>query len=103
MVKNLPEMQETWVRSLGQEDPLVGLGIHGLGTWFLLLENLQVSGENQQTGNCHPLQELLRYRKQSMFPSSATQRVVLAPEGPPPAALAPGSLLEMQTLRSHQT
>ena len=22
MVKNLPEMQETWVRSLGQEDPL---------------------------------------------------------------------------------
>ena len=21
-VKNLPEMQETWVRSLGQEDPL---------------------------------------------------------------------------------
>ena len=22
MVKNLPAMQETWVRSLGQEDPL---------------------------------------------------------------------------------
>ena len=22
VVKNLPEMQETWVRSLGQEDPL---------------------------------------------------------------------------------
>ena len=22
MVKNLPEMQETWVQSLGQEDPL---------------------------------------------------------------------------------
>ena len=22
MVKNLPPMQETWVRSLGQEDPL---------------------------------------------------------------------------------
>ena len=22
MVKNLPTMQETWVRSLGQEDPL---------------------------------------------------------------------------------
>ena len=24
MVKNLPAMQETWVRSLGQEDPLEG-------------------------------------------------------------------------------
>ena len=24
MVKNLPTMQETWVRSLGQEDPLEG-------------------------------------------------------------------------------
>ena len=23
MVKNLPEMQDTWVQSLGQEDPLV--------------------------------------------------------------------------------
>ena len=22
MIKNLPEMQETWVRALGQEDPL---------------------------------------------------------------------------------
>ena len=29
MVKNLPAMQETWVRSLGQEDPLEkGLAIH---------------------------------------------------------------------------
>ena len=29
MVKNLPAMQETWVRSLGQEDPLgKGMAIH---------------------------------------------------------------------------
>ena len=28
-VKNLPAMQETWVRSLGQEDPLEkGMAIH---------------------------------------------------------------------------
>ena len=29
MVKNLPAMQETWLRSLGQEDPLEkGMAIH---------------------------------------------------------------------------
>ena len=29
MVKNLPTMQETWVRSLGQEDPLeTGMATH---------------------------------------------------------------------------
>ena len=29
MVKNLPVMQETWVQSLGQEDPLEkGIAIH---------------------------------------------------------------------------
>ena len=29
MVKNLPAMQETWVRSLGQEDPLeMGTATH---------------------------------------------------------------------------
>ena len=29
MVKNLPAMQEPWVRSLGQEDPLVkGMATH---------------------------------------------------------------------------
>ena len=29
MVKNLPAMQETWARSLGQEDPLEkGMAIH---------------------------------------------------------------------------
>ena len=29
MVKNLPAMQETWVRSLGQEDPLAkGMATH---------------------------------------------------------------------------
>ena len=29
MVKNLPAMQETWVRSLGQEDPRDSLGFGG--------------------------------------------------------------------------
>ena len=29
MVKNLPTMQETWIRSLGQEDPLeMGMATH---------------------------------------------------------------------------
>ena len=28
MVKNLPEMQETWVQSLGQEDPLEKFATH---------------------------------------------------------------------------
>ena len=29
MVKNLPAMQETWIRSLGQEDPLEkGMATH---------------------------------------------------------------------------
>ena len=29
MIKNLPAMRETWVRSLGQEDPLEkGLAVH---------------------------------------------------------------------------
>ena len=35
MVKNLPAMWETWVQSLGQEDPLEeGMGIHsGILAW----------------------------------------------------------------------
>ena len=35
MVKNLPAMQETWVRSLGQDDPLeMGTAIHSsILTW----------------------------------------------------------------------
>ena len=28
MVKNPPAMQETWVQSLGREDPLKGMTIH---------------------------------------------------------------------------
>ena len=34
-VKNLPEMQETWVHSLGQEDPLEkGMATHsGILAW----------------------------------------------------------------------
>jgi len=33
MVKNLPAMQETWVQSLGQEDPLE----KGIATHFSIL------------------------------------------------------------------
>ena len=33
MVKNLPVMQETWVQSLGQEDPLM----RGMATSFKLV------------------------------------------------------------------
>ena len=33
MVKNPPEMQETWLRSLGQEDPLE----KGMATHFSIL------------------------------------------------------------------
>ena len=33
MVKNLPSIQETWVRSLGQEDPLE----KGMATHFSIL------------------------------------------------------------------
>ena len=33
LVKNLPAMQETWVRSLGQEDPLE----KGMATHFSIL------------------------------------------------------------------
>ena len=35
MVKNLPAMQETWLRSLGQKDPLEkGMAIHsGILAW----------------------------------------------------------------------
>ena len=38
MVKNLPSMQETWVQSLGQEDPLEkGMGTHSsILAWRIL-------------------------------------------------------------------
>ena len=36
-VKNLPAMQETWVQSLGQEDPLEGC--HGDPLHYSCLEN----------------------------------------------------------------
>ncbi|MCH3728774.1 hypothetical protein, partial [Campylobacter coli] len=37
LVKNLPAMQETWVRSLGWEDPLEkGLATHSSILWLLL-------------------------------------------------------------------
>ena len=40
MVKNLPAMQETWVRSLGQEDPLEeGMAAHSsILAWKISLD-----------------------------------------------------------------
>ena len=38
LVKNLPAMQETWVQSLGQEDPLEK-GMVGNPLWYSCLEN----------------------------------------------------------------
>ena len=40
MVKNLPAMQETWVQSLSQEDPLEkGMATHsGILAWVLAME-----------------------------------------------------------------
>ena len=37
-VKRLPAMQETWVQSLGQEDPLEK-GMVGNPLWYACLEN----------------------------------------------------------------
>ena len=38
MVKNLPAVQETWIQSLGQEDPLVkGLATHSSILFFFFL------------------------------------------------------------------
>ena len=40
MVKNPPAMQETWVRSLGWEDPLEeGMASHSLGKPFMSRES----------------------------------------------------------------
>ena len=37
MVKNLPAMQETWIRSLGREDPLEkGMATHSCVAWKIL-------------------------------------------------------------------
>ena len=46
MGRNLPEMQETWVRSLGREDPLEkGMAIHSFlgnsmdrGAWWAIVQ-----------------------------------------------------------------
>ena len=60
MVKNLPAMQETWVRSLGREDPLEeGMATHsGILARFECVLNAQVArGEAerakiQNSGDC---------------------------------------------------
>ena len=45
MVKNLPAMQETWIQSLGQEDPLEkGLATHSSIFFFLIYLLLAVVG-----------------------------------------------------------
>ena len=55
MVKNLPAMQETWVRSLGREDPLEkGMAIHSSLAWEIPWTEepgrLQPMGSQSQTG-----------------------------------------------------
>ena len=45
MVKNLLAMQEIWVRSLSQEDPLE----KGMATWYSCLENCMDRGTWQAT------------------------------------------------------
>ena len=55
MVKNLPAMWETWVRSLGQEDPLEkGMAMHsGILAWKIPWTEkpgeLQSMGSQSQT------------------------------------------------------
>ena len=45
VVKNLPEMQETWVQSLGQEDPLEkGMATHSSIPWTEEPDELQSMG-----------------------------------------------------------
>ena len=46
MVKNLPAVQETWVRSLGQEDPTEG---NGNPLQYSCLENPMDRGARQAT------------------------------------------------------
>ena len=54
MVKNLPAMQETWVRSLGQEDPLEeGMATHsGILAWRI--PRTEESGGLQSMGVVKP-------------------------------------------------
>ena len=72
MVKNLPAMQETWVQSLGQEDPLE----KGMATHFSILVwkipwaqepgGLQSMGSHSQTRlilSLFTFRQLLRFIK----------------------------------------
>ena len=43
MVKDLPAMQETWVRSLGQEDPLE----EGMATHYSILAYGELHGQKR--------------------------------------------------------
>ena len=48
MVKNLPAMPETWVRSLGQEDPLQeGMATHSSILAWRILWTEELTGYNQ--------------------------------------------------------
>ena len=63
MVKNLPAMQETWVRSLDQEDPLEKeMAIHSSTLawkipWMEEPGRLHVIAESDTTKQLHWLQE----------------------------------------------
>ena len=72
LVKNPPAMHETWVRSLGQEDPLEeGMGTHSSilawrtpmdrGAWWATMESpwsLKESDTTEQLSTGHTLQNL---------------------------------------------
>ena len=53
MVKNLPAMQETWVRFLGQEDPLEkGMAIHSSTlAWRIRIPWTEEPGRIQSMGS----------------------------------------------------
>ena len=56
MVKNLPEMQETWVQSLGREDPLE----EEMATRPVFMP-AESHGERSPAGHSHRVQRLGRY------------------------------------------
>ena len=72
MVKNLPAMQETQVRSLGQEDPLEGG--HGNSLQFSCLKNPMDRGAWQTTILIFGTTEMVL---EDIMPSDISQRQML--------------------------